>query len=170
MKLIDDLAEVVRSAPIIAIDPAFLTKMNPTKAYEGLEMRPEYKSLIQSMLMMYDDATQRGIPRERAVAVVLGTHEEMVRYVVTKAIKDRMRAMNITDISTLEGQQQLGLVNESIKRAQTDLATIEGEVQKKASSQSIDIFKHSLQYAADKWGTPKEKKTVESLIKKITIT
>lgn len=168
MKLIDDLAEVIRQAPIIAIDPAFLTKMNPMKAYDGLELRPEYKSLISSMLMMYDDAQQRGVPRERAVAVVLGTHEEMVRYVITKAIKDQLEHMPIITAQTFEADAELRRIKEEIAVATTELAEAERLRTEEAKNKTTEQFKAYLKYAAGKWGAPVDMRAVDRLIKKIT--
>lgn len=142
MNIADEMADAVRSAPIIDIDPAFLSRLNPLKAYEGTEMRPEYQVLITSLMGMLDDAMAKGIPRERALAVILGTHEDMVRYVAAKAVKDRLGFIGVGDTQVL---------------------------QERARNKGVVELQAYLRYAAEKFGTKAEQKVVEKLIKKVTV-
>lgn len=97
-KLIDELTEVVKTTPIISVDVSFIEKMNPARAYEGLELKAEYAIMIEAMNRMYDDAVRRGLPKSRAAAFMLGTLEEILRYVISKALRERLAAMGLDTI------------------------------------------------------------------------
>lgn len=162
MKIADELAIEVMQAQIRNVDHGFLNRIDALKAYAGNEIKPEFKVLIDGLLRMYDDAMLRGIPRERAVAVMLGTHDDMLRYVITEAIKKRLGHLSIEQMDLL----QLG---EKKQEMQKDIKAMEDRLAAGSSDKSLEQFAAYLRYAAAQWGTLTEKKTVESLIKKIKI-
>lgn len=133
--LIEEVTEVIKTTPIISVDVAFIEKLNPARAYEGMELKPEYGIMIDAMNRMYEDAQRRGLPRTRAAAFMFGTLEEILRYVISKAVRDRLTAMGFGATA--------------------------------APDAGVEQFKAYLLYAADQWGTPTEKKAVQSLVKKV---
>lgn len=164
MNLTDDITEVIRTAPISNIDLTFARAINPAKAYEALETKPEYRTLIDTMMQLYSKGLALGVPAERAGAAVLGTFEEIIRYVVTKAVKDRLHSLGVSELQGLDEARELGVLGKKIEDERGHLKAIEDEHTKHVRAMKVDQFKASLLYAGERWGKPAEQRAIKAMV------
>ena len=170
MNIVDEITEIIRQAPIKDLDLNFVERINPAAAYAGIEDKAEYKELIAAMVGMFEHAERNGLSRERAAAVMFGTYEDVVRYVINKAVRDRLfqidsRVLNAVDIDALKADS-----DRTIVEAKAEIEKLTAQTREIAASKEVHQFKAYLSYAADKWGTPVEKKAIQSLIGRIKST
>lgn len=167
MNIADELAQIVRTAPIADMDMGFLQQLNPAKAYEGLEAKEGYKTLVWALIKYYEGAVEKGMPKERTAAVVLGAHEDLLRYVIGKAIKDRMSHMSPQEIGVVNLERKLAELTVEIDKAEGAIIALQAKRKKEVEEGKIESFRYSLQYAGERWGSTTEKRAIASLVKKI---
>lgn len=167
MNILDEIGGIVRSTPISDIDMRFIQNLDVKRVYDQLENKPEYRSLIDSMMGLFLDAERRGVPKERAIAVVLGTHEDMVRYVIMKALKERILALGLDKIVNGNVALQYDDFMAKLEVARKAMEKLDAEFKEKASKPELEQFRAYLRYAADRFGNASEKRAIASLVKKI---
>lgn len=172
MNLIDDITELIRTTPIVKLDLTFAKAIDPMKAYEGLELRPEYRVLIDTMTQLYMRGMTLGIPPERAGAAVLGVFEEIIRYVVTKSVKEymssRLAVGDLQAIHEIVNARDESVKVENLEKQKVGLEArkteLEAELFRKSRAMRIDQFKSHLLYAADRWGKPGEQRMIKAMV------
>lgn len=156
MNLIDDIATIIRTTPVENIDWSFVQKLNVMRAYEGFESKSANRVLIETLLLMLSTTS----PKDRAIAVILGAHEDMVRHIVQKAVRARLLELRVDQLQEVA-------VEDAILRKREELAGLDKQLQAHSRGKNNMQFKAHLRYAAEKWGNTQEKKAVEAIIKKI---
>lgn len=162
----DEITQIVRTTPISGIDVEFIKKLNPGRAYEGVETQPEVEAL---KAFFVESVAANRVPIERAIGVMLGIYGDTIRFAIQKAIKDRFFAMKLDEANDLVKALQYGGLIKKIEEARIEMVKLDEDYKKKASEKGVDQFKAVLQYAADRWGSEEEKKTVKSLVSKIKV-
>lgn len=166
MNIIDDISEIIRKTPIEGIDGTYMMSFDPTKAFEAAS-KFEHQMALRTMVSVYNDAIAKGIPADLALIAVVMSHEDLVRYVIMRAVKQRMNGMKIDDVKGIEIVSQLSDFTEKLQAAKDAMQKLDLEYKEKAKNATVDQFKAYLQYAADKWGSDDEKGMVASLVKKV---
>lgn len=168
MNIIDEINEMVRTAPISIVDGSFVQGLDAVKAYEGIEKQEGYQTVVSAFVSIYKDCIAKGIPAERGAGFVLKAHEDLTRYVITKAIRARFANMTGGSLQHIGSVIEASQLQKKIESLKSDVQKEEEEKMKRAAKANVDQFKAYLHYAADRFGTPEEKKVVEGLVAKIS--
>lgn len=167
MNIIENIVDIVRNASLRNLDTGVVTMITGEEIYKKAESNPEYRALVDSFKNLYEDAIKKGVSPNHAVAVVLSTQENMIRYVIMKCVKDYLTALGAEDIEALKRSFLYNDMTKKIETAGSELARIEEKTKALVSNNTVEQFKYSLEYAADRWGSETEKKAVKGLISKI---
>jgi hypothetical protein len=167
MNFIDDILGIIKTAPVSNIDVGFVKAMDPIKIYKEMDAKPGYRILIQTMTAIYQDAVVRGIDVNSAAAVILSTHEDILRYVIMKAVKDKLVALNPDELLKLGEGLKVVAITEKMQETKHELTKLEDTFKIYAGKLPINQFRYSLLYAAEKWGDENENNVVKGLVSKI---
>ena len=168
MKFSEDIADIVRHSPLPEqVDKEVLDNFDPDKFLVRLETSAQYKTLTESFLGMYERALNNNVPMIKAVALILGTHEDLIRFSIEKSLKEWAASLKIDDaIDNNPAIQAIDFSNK-LKEAREAMQLLDQEYKHRAAGHTVQQFRAYLLYAADKWGNQSEKKAINSLVKKI---
>lgn len=167
MNITDDILEIVRTTPISNMDLSFVKTINPVKVYDEMESRTGYKVLIETMTLLYGDAIDKKVDIKHASAVILATFEEILRYVIMKAVKERLSYLQVEDVLKLDANLNSKILEEKMENSKKELKKLEEAYKTYADTLPVNQFRYSLLYAGDRWGDQKEKKVIKNLVEKI---
>lgn len=146
------------------------TLESANKLSTDMSANPELRVFINAMTFMYSDAIKKGIPIEASSAVLINTYDRVLRMIIAKELQKKLIAISADDLEALSLAFSYENAMAKLNKVEKELKGFQTQYQEIAKQTPLLQFKYSLSYAADKWGSPSEKKAVESLTKKITET
>ena len=168
MDFVEQIMQIVSQADIKDIS-GITPLVKSEKIYEDLQSKEDYRTLMSTMAMLFNDAKQRGLPEMGAAAIVLETYGDLLRAVVSEKIKKKFLEIGFENMQAFEIAWKASEAQRKIREAQKQLIDVEEKAKIVLDQSPIGQFKYSLMYAAEKWGTPSQIKTVKSLIKNIPV-
>jgi len=154
MNLVDEVSEIVRTTPVSDIgDLAFLARINPDQAHEKIDSKPGYKSLVEAMTAIFAHAEDRGVPRDKILGTLLGAHDEIVRYVVQKAVRAKLLDIGAVGLETINARRTLEATTAKLDETRKELDDI---TRTKTRAQ----FRSYLRYTADNYAMTEHEKEV----------
>lgn len=167
MSFVEDMAVIVRTTPISNMDLAFIEKIDPMTAYNRLDESPDYKVLATTLLQLFDESVTKGVRRDRAAAVVLGAHEQIVRHVIEKALLARTQDFNVEALTVADIGHWRAEAQKQIDAVKKDLGLIQEVHRKAAENKTAEQFKAYVLYAAEKFAEGEEKTVLQAVAGRI---
>ena len=167
MDFINGIIDVIQTTPVIHTDRSWHAKDIAEGTLRRMNENAEYKVLMESFAGLYQDALNRGIPTARACAVILSTHEDIMRAVISKALREKLVTLGASDLATLNAAYADLSFQEKLKASKDALDVVEAKFRLYVENEKTAQFKYSLLYAAERFGSEDEKLAVNSLVKKI---
>lgn len=183
MNILDQAIQVVKHADISSWSHKVQTNHKSLQEFLNVFLSGGQNSVIKDdnererfllvCLNLMNGATNE-VQKRAAALVISSFYDNLLRSVLVEDLKVVFAACDsefikkqIIELSRL--QNTFKKVEEKLISLNTQLSDTEKEVKEMAANKSNDAYVASLLYAADRWGTPTEKRYVKSLVKKISV-